>query len=83
MAVIDSTMTESGEKNPGIEAQRAKTAFIFSEDVAPGLKLEMDLHKILFTGVTEFQQIDVVETYFGKVKMDMITIVMIKLRVFV
>ncbi|CAB9503981.1 Polyamine aminopropyltransferase [Seminavis robusta] len=59
-------MTESGEKNPGIEAQRAKMSFLFREDVAPGLRLEMDLNKILFTSESEFQQIDVVETFFGK-----------------
>ena len=65
MAVIDSKMAD--EKNPGIEAQRAKMSFLFREDVAPGLRLEMDLNKILFTSESEFQQIDVVETYFGKV----------------
>lgn len=42
-------------------------SFLFREDVAPGLRLEMDLNKIFFDGESEFQKIDVVETYFGKV----------------
>lgn len=49
-----------------IEEQRAKMSFLFREDVAPGLRLEMDLNKIFFDGESEFQKIDVVETYFGK-----------------
>ena len=50
-----------------IEAQRAKMSFLFREDVAPGLRLEMDLNTIFFAGESDFQKIDVVETYFGKV----------------
>lgn len=49
-----------------IEAQRAKMSFLFKEDVAPGLRLEMDLNQIFFSGESDFQKIDVVETYFGK-----------------
>jgi Spermidine synthase tetramerisation domain len=51
-----------------IEAQRAKMSFIFREDVAPGLRLEMDLNQIFFAGESDFQKIDVVDTYFGKVR---------------
>ena len=51
-----------------IEAERAKASFVFREDVAPGLRLEMDLRQIFFAGVSEFQQIEVIETYFGKVR---------------
>ena len=51
-----------------IEEQRAKMSFLFREDVAPGLRIEMDLNTILFNGQSEFQKIDVVETYFGKVR---------------
>jgi thermospermine synthase len=49
-----------------LAAQRAKSAFIFREDVAPGLTMEMPLNRILHSGQSEFQQIDVIETYFGK-----------------
>ena len=61
-------MAENGKKNHAvIDEQRAKMAFLFREDVAPGLRLEMDLNRILFTSESDFQQIDIVETYFGKV----------------
>lgn len=50
-----------------IEAQRDKRSFIFREDVAPGLRLEMELNKIFATTESQFQQIDVLDTYFGKV----------------
>jgi Spermidine synthase tetramerisation domain len=62
------TMTENGESKVTIDAQRAKMAFLFREDIAPGLRLEMDLNRIFFTSESDFQQIDVVETYFGKVR---------------
>jgi Spermidine synthase tetramerisation domain len=61
-------MTENGENKVTIDAQRAKMAFLFREDIAPGLRLEMDLNRIFFTSESAFQQIDVVETYFGKVR---------------
>lgn len=63
-------MTDTNESktgDAGIEAQRAKMSFLFREDVAPGLRLEMDLNKIFTSSESEFQQVDVVETYFGKV----------------
>ena len=62
-------MTDTNGSNAGIEAQRAKMAFLFREDVAPGLRLEMDLKKIFTSSESKFQQVDVVETYFGKVCM--------------
>ena len=63
------TMTDTNGSNhdSGIEAQRAKMSFLFREDVAPGLRLEMDLNRIFTSSESEFQQIDIVETYFGKV----------------
>ena len=60
-------MNGSKTSDAGIEAQRAKMAFLFKEDVAPGLRLEMDLNRIFSSSESEFQQVDVVETYFGKV----------------
>lgn len=50
-----------------IEDQRAKCSFLFREDVAPGLRLEMDLKKIFTSTESEFQEVQVVETFFGKV----------------
>lgn len=49
-----------------LESQRAKCGFVFREDIAPGLTLEMQLNKIMDSGRSEFQQVDVIETYFGK-----------------
>lgn len=49
-----------------IEEQRAKASFVYTEDVAPGLSVSMDLNKIHTTTLSKFQKIDVIETYFGK-----------------
>ena len=54
MAVVEM----QANHDEAIEAQRAKMSFLFREDVAPGLRLEMDLNKIFFTGESEFQQVD-------------------------
>jgi thermospermine synthase len=48
-----------------IEDQRAKAGFCFREDIAPGLVLEMPLKRILHSSKSEFQQIDVIDSYFG------------------
>lgn len=49
-----------------IEDQRAKAGFHFREDIAPGLVLEMPLNSILHSSQSEFQQIDVIDSYFGR-----------------
>jgi len=49
-----------------IEDQRAKCGYYFREDIAPGLVLEMPLHRILHSSESEFQQIDVIDSYFGR-----------------
>ncbi|KAG7356546.1 spermidine synthase / putrescine aminopropyltransferase [Nitzschia inconspicua] len=49
-----------------IETQRAKAGFSFREDMAPGVVLEMDLKRILHSTESPYQQIDVIETVFGK-----------------
>lgn len=46
--------------------QRSKSAFKYCEDVAPGLALEMDLNAIHHTSISEFQQIQVIDSYFGR-----------------
>ena len=55
-------MAKHENHDEAIEAQRAKMSFLFREDVAPGLRLEMDLNRIFFAGQSEYQKIDVVET---------------------
>jgi spermidine synthase len=49
-----------------IEDQRAKCGFHFREDVAPGLVLEMPLKRIFHSSQSEFQQVDVIDSYFGR-----------------
>lgn len=50
-----------------IEAERAKAAFVYTEEISPGLKMEMELRQMMVTTSSDFQKIDVIETYFGKV----------------
>ncbi len=38
-----------------IDKERSKSAFKYVEDVAPGLRLEMDLKTIYHTSISEFQ----------------------------
>jgi hypothetical protein len=52
-----------------IDAERAKCGFIYRESVTTGLKIEMELKRLMISTQSEFQQIDVIETYFGKVRL--------------
>jgi spermidine synthase len=69
-----STQRQNGHSNDvaaaaaaaAIEIQRAKAGFYFREDMSPGLVLEMTLKQIYHSTQSKFQQIDVVDTYFGK-----------------
>lgn len=45
--------------------ERAKSAFRYCEDVAPGLQLDMSLHTIHHTATSDFQEVQVIDTYFG------------------
>ena len=49
-----------------IEKERSKSAFKYVEDISPGLRLEMDLKTIYHTSISEFQEVQVIESYFGK-----------------
>mmetsp|Transcript_21991 Transcript_21991/g.33003 ORF Transcript_21991/g.33003 Transcript_21991/m.33003 type:complete len:408 (-) Transcript_21991:73-1296(-) len=49
-----------------IDKERSKSAFKYVEDVAPGLRLEMDLDKIHHTSISDFQEVQVIDSYFGK-----------------
>jgi predicted membrane-bound spermidine synthase len=72
---MTSTQQQNGHSNDAaaaaaaaaaIEIQRAKAGFYFREDMSPGLVLEMTLKQIYHSTHSKFQQIDVVDTYFGK-----------------
>lgn len=54
------------QNDDAIEDQRAKSGFHFVEDIAPGLRLSMDLNRILHTSQSEFQQVQVIDSYFGR-----------------
>lgn len=49
-----------------IDAQRAKGGFRYVEDVAPGLRLDMVLNTIHHTSVSDIQEVQVIDSYFGK-----------------
>jgi hypothetical protein len=40
-----------------IEAERAKTGFLFTEDIAQGLTLQIDLRKIYVSHQSKFQKV--------------------------
>mmetsp|Transcript_26758 Transcript_26758/g.79080 ORF Transcript_26758/g.79080 Transcript_26758/m.79080 type:complete len:361 (-) Transcript_26758:1169-2251(-) len=58
-------MSIEGDES-GIEAQRAKAGFWYSEDVAPGLKCSMILKSMVHSSHSKYQKIDVIDTYFGR-----------------
>lgn len=62
-------MTSSSENNSNNEIilkERNKSAFRYTEDIAPGLKIDMNMHAILHTTLSEFQEVQVIDTYFGR-----------------
>eukprot|EP00578_Thalassiosira_sp_NH16_P016851 CAMPEP_0181120384 /NCGR_PEP_ID=MMETSP1071-20121207/24128_1 /TAXON_ID=35127 /ORGANISM="Thalassiosira sp., Strain NH16" /LENGTH=76 /DNA_ID=CAMNT_0023205037 /DNA_START=172 /DNA_END=399 /DNA_ORIENTATION=+ len=56
---------ENCEEEP-ILKERAKSAFRYAEDIAPGLRIDMELNSILHSTISEFQEVQVVDTYFGR-----------------
>mmetsp|Transcript_13727 Transcript_13727/g.20978 ORF Transcript_13727/g.20978 Transcript_13727/m.20978 type:complete len:338 (-) Transcript_13727:170-1183(-) len=50
-----------------IEEERAKSGFSFIEDLAAGgLQVSTPLKNIVFRGESEYQKVDIIETWFGK-----------------
>lgn len=71
-----------------IAAERAKCNLSFREELAPGLSIDMDLKNIHVKTHSKYQKVDVLETYFGKVRSSCIgtrsrTVVLIRTRVVV
>jgi hypothetical protein len=55
-------------KNGAIEAERAKCSLTYKEVVAPGLMVELELRRILAGPIqSEYQKVEILDTYFGKV----------------
>jgi spermidine synthase len=50
----------------GIADQRAKAACTFRESLLPGVDIVVDLRRILFSHTSPYQQIDIIETTYGK-----------------
>lgn len=48
----------------------SRATLTFTEVICPGLKLEMDLKKIMASEESEYQKVDVIETVFGKVRVE-------------
>jgi spermidine synthase len=48
-----------------IEAERAKCQFDLTEEIYPGVKTQIQLKSILHSAVSNYQSIQVVETYYG------------------
>lgn len=63
--MASSSSNENDNDATLILKERAKSAFKYTESIAPGLELEMSLQSILHASVSEFQEVQVVESYFG------------------
>ena len=46
--------------------ERAKSTFRYTEDISPGLTLDMSLSAIHHTTISEYQEVQVIDTYFGR-----------------
>lgn len=64
-------MESSNSGDASIQDQRAKSNLLYREAIAPGLDSEMTLKAILASTESAYQKIDVLETYFGKVRKKM------------
>lgn len=54
-----------------IDAERAKSSLTFKEIIAPGHTVELELRHILAGPIqSEYQKVEILETYFGKVLLD-------------
>jgi len=50
-----------------IENERAKSSFQFEEDLTEGgMKVTVPLKSIMYAGQSEYQKVDIIETWFGK-----------------
>jgi len=61
-------LLRDAKQQEAIEAERAKANISFREELAPGLIIDMDLKKIHVMTHSKYQKVDVLETYFGKVR---------------
>jgi len=64
--ISSSRISKMADNDEIIDKELSKSGFKYVEDVAPGLKLEMDLKIIYHTSISEFQEVQVIDSYFGK-----------------
>lgn len=66
MASSNNNNANDAPNNDIILKERAKSTFKYTESVAPGLDLVMALDTILHTSLSEFQEVQVIDSYFGR-----------------
>jgi hypothetical protein len=67
----DHSIVEAKSGKNAIDVERAKSSLTFKEVVAPGLMVEVELRRILAGPVQSlYQKIEILDTYFGKVKIN-------------
>ena len=54
---------------PEPEEGSSRAHLQYCEAIMPGLKLQMDLKSILASEESEFQKVEILETFFGKVRL--------------
>eukprot|EP00551_Chaetoceros_affinis_P011297 CAMPEP_0203674192 /NCGR_PEP_ID=MMETSP0090-20130426/15213_1 /ASSEMBLY_ACC=CAM_ASM_001088 /TAXON_ID=426623 /ORGANISM="Chaetoceros affinis, Strain CCMP159" /LENGTH=383 /DNA_ID=CAMNT_0050539999 /DNA_START=109 /DNA_END=1260 /DNA_ORIENTATION=+ len=65
-ATTTPTITPAPSSSSAIDNERSKTSFQFTEAIYPGVDLVMELKQICARSRSQFQEIDVIETVFGK-----------------
>ncbi len=63
---MSNTNSTAPSSSSAIDNERSKTGFQFTEAVYPGVELLLQLNKIYTRTESQFQEIDVIETVFGK-----------------
>ena len=59
-------MSSSNNITSAIDNERSKAAFLFREAIYPEVYIEMELKQIMASTTSDFQQVSVIETSFGK-----------------
>ena len=67
---MSTSTTNNNDEQQGdlalILKERAKSTFRYTEDISPGLILDMSLSAIHHTTISEYQEVQVIDTYFGR-----------------
>ena len=70
ITTMSTSTTNNNDEQQGdlalILKERAKSTFRYTEDISPGLILDMSLSAIHHTTISEYQEVQVIDTYFGR-----------------